>query len=143
MLTGCHVGGGPVVAVGRGGRISISGQAGGGVGPLRADLAVDVYDSEQHRGGVVSIGAWSFANEPPERGIGGGGSIGASGTDEGLGFYAAAAPFAVFTEEVADPCLSSFDMLTIGLGVRVRGDRIELFFAPHLHHVFRGCGPST
>ena len=143
VLAGCHVGGGPVVAVGGGGRVSIGAQAGGGLAWLRSDLAVDVYDSGGHRGGMVSLGGWSFTDEPPERGLGGLGAIGASGTDEGTSFYAAAAPFAVFAPEEADVCDDAFNMATIALGVRVRGDRFEVFLAPHIHRLIRGCGLSS
>jgi len=50
---------------------------------------------------------------------------------------------AVFAGEDAKACNRAFTMATIALGVRVRGDRIELFLAPHLHRVFHGCGPSS
>lgn len=70
LTAACHAGGGPVVAIGRGGRTSIQAEAGGGVAFLRSDLAVDLYDTEGRRGGLVSLGAWSFADEVPERAIG-------------------------------------------------------------------------
>ena len=143
MLAGCHLGGGPVVAVGRGGRVTVQGQAVGGVAALRADMAIDLFDSEALRGGSVALGGWTFPREPEPRGIGASGSIGAAGTDAGTRPFFATAPFVEFAPEEADACDHSFTMATVSLGIRLRGPALEVFLAPHLHRVFAGCGPSS
>jgi hypothetical protein len=146
VLVGCHVGGGPVVAVSRGG-LRIGGEASAGLGPAGSTLGgtTSVTSSEPIRyyltfdpGWITRLADNTGSGEPM---LAVGGTIGYAYHDEqdhdhwAIGVWAA--PMLLH-----DECDGLRATGSVVIGVRVLGDIFEVFASPKLSAVSIPCFPN-
>jgi hypothetical protein len=143
ICAACHLGTGPVVAVGRRG-ISWGWEGGFGIGPVRGDFgqswSSDTHDGwrEFDYGGVSGFWPLDGSRENHVRLLGGG-TLGGGCADGDCGAVLAAWPAAWLyligpSEVGCDP--ANWLVGSLSLGVRFMDDEIELFAAPRASLVF-------